>query len=450
MRRRESALFLALVIAASCGPSQPDLHRSGRGTGAISNGPESLPPGAPIEWPRSGAVFIGVQTFHERSGLEVPWAADDAVDLAWLFTHQLRLLSPDQVTLLLAGGPEKPTSRTHLAALRSEATVIEDRHGGAQRSCLDAPTIMTTVRAQARRVGPRGVLIVAFASHGVSQHGKHYLLTADAALNEFRGVVLADVLDSIAAEGTKRLILLIDACRSQPRQGYSSPKPESFPARLPKTFLEDVNLRTAYAVLSSTGPGGYAQAGEGNGYFTRAVIEGLQGNASCLPNGEITLGNLAGWVSERVPQLTHDGQQPESRMGGIGGVRLVRCAPPTRPCEILKPAAGAAVKPVDVVRFRILRPEIFATVLICSPVNNVCYNQNPRDEPIPTHTGEVVDLAVHYGNPGTYKVRVVSSADPAFLRGRHQGSFLDRSTDANRPVQSCGPAEVTLEKEIEK
>jgi hypothetical protein len=66
----------------------------------------------------------------------------------------------------------------------------------------------------------------------------------------------------------------------------------------------------AYAVISSTGPGGYAYAGDGNGYFTRAIIEGLEGKASCQPHDEITLGNLASYVSERVPQLSHDGQQP--------------------------------------------------------------------------------------------------------------------------------------------
>lgn len=60
-------------------------------------------------------IFIGIQKFTEGSDLAVAYAADDAVDLTFLFTHELHLLRLERTCLLLSGGSSKKDSLAHLA-----------------------------------------------------------------------------------------------------------------------------------------------------------------------------------------------------------------------------------------------------------------------------------------------------------------------------------------------
>lgn len=209
---------LPLLLALSCDnqpqtPAAPAPHTDHRG---LTPDPALPPPARPVDWSRSAAVFIGVQTFHDGSDLEVPYAADDAVDLAWLFTHETRLLPQGRTALLLAGNPTKGKSRRNLGALRHEVNLIEDSR---DENYLDADAIAAVVREQARSVRKNGILIVSFATHGLSHEGEHRLLTADASSRTPRGVVLARIIDAIKGQRSPRLLLLIDACRNAPRPG---------------------------------------------------------------------------------------------------------------------------------------------------------------------------------------------------------------------------------------
>lgn len=438
---------LPLLMALSCDnnpqtPAAPVSHTDQRGLAPDPELPPSLP-SRPVDWFRSAGVFIGIQTFHGESDLEVPYAADDAVDLAWLFTHETKLLTPDRTALLLAGGPTKDESRRNLAALRHEVRLIEDdRHTSAGAECLNVATIASVVREQARMVGPGGILIVSFATHGLSHEGEHRLLTADASSQTPRGVVLARIVDAIKAERPQRLLLLIDACRNAPRPGTAWVDPSAWQPQMPETLFEDVDLRLSYTALVSAAPGTTALSGDGNGYFTRAILEGLRCNASSQPDGYVTLSHLATYVSERVWELSNEQQQPESRIGDLGPLRLVQCSPIPPPCEILEPKPDDRVGPTGYVRARIHQPELYATVLVCAASNNVCFNQNPGAEPRLTREGETIELAVQYGAKGRFTVRVALTGDREFLRGQSELAAIPQSQDANRLVHWCDPVEV--------
>ena len=280
----------------------------------------------------------------------------------------------------------------------------------------------------------------------MSNAGEHRLLTAEASSGEPHGVALARVFDVIQAEHPERLLLLVDACRRQPRPDVPWAVSAAWQPRVPSTFLENVELKVPYAVLASAGPGGFAQsdATVRNGYFTRAVIDGLGCKASSLPDGWVTLSNLADYVSNRVRELSNDYQQTESRIGGLGGLRLIFCADTPPVATILSPAKGAVVGPHGYVTFRVHRPELFATVLVCAAYNNVCFNQNPGAEPIATRAGEAIEISVQYGTPGRFAIHVALTTDPQFLHGEHEWPYVPRRREANSVVHWYGPIDVSF------
>jgi hypothetical protein len=452
---RRFAVILLLVASMHCGnateaPARPEArtpiagHQRGM---APSLDAVVQPPETPIDWAHSAAIFIGIQQFHRNSGLEVPYAADDAVDLAYLLIRELRLLPASRAVILLAGHPGKPASRMHLEELRSSVTIVEDEEGPGgflNRECVNAASISSHVRDQARRVGVGGILIVSMATHGFTTNGQHRLLTADASDTDRRGVVLAQIIETIQAARAERLLLLIDACREQ-READAWPAATNWQPRPPQSFLEDLNMQIPYAVMASTGPGGIALSNQGNGLFTRAVLEGLRCGASSIPDGFVTLNSLSTYVSDRVRELSQGIQQTESRFGGLGGLSVVHCDN-FQGGEIVTPKSGDVVEGRGVVEMRVTRPELFATVIVCAAANNVCYNQSPDLAPIPTNTNPSLNtrVAVQYGSPDTFRVYVALTADRDFLRGEAEWPSVPLDRIANGVIYWRGPVEVTL------
>lgn len=84
----------------------------------------------------------------------MPYAVDDAVDLAFVLAldERVRLVEPSRVLLALSGEPQKPESRRNLDRLiAAGATLV----GASQADVLNA------VDQQARTAGRHGVLVVA-------------------------------------------------------------------------------------------------------------------------------------------------------------------------------------------------------------------------------------------------------------------------------------------------
>lgn len=457
MLRSPIALLAVFIAFAGCrkespkpaaaGPSAkaPEYERSmdpGDGAALIRSTRE-------IDWMESAGVFVGIQSFHSDSDLDVEYAADDAVDLAYFLTTEMELLQPRNTAILLAGMPSKESSRAKLETLRGKAIVIEDeRWRLAGRYCVNGDLVSETVARMAREVGDDGILIVSFATHGVTSNGEHRLLTADASTGAPHGVALATVLAAIRAERTERLLLLIDACRQFPGRGAVQASVASWQPRAPTSFLEDGALELPYAVLASTGPGGlaYSDREVENGYFTKATIEGLRCGASTVPDGYITLANLETYVSERVRELSHDFQQPESRIGGLGSLRLVDCTEPEKAGVIVSPEPNEAVEPAGVVEVRVDKSEMYATVIVCSDEVGVCYNQNPGAKPIRTDAGQTIRVVAHYGKPGRFRIHAALTADPHYLRGEQRWLGVPPTQDANRLVYWCDPVDVTLKR----
>jgi hypothetical protein len=255
----------------------------------------------------SAALFVGVRYFpYDPRLTEVKYAVDDAVDLAYVLAvdGETHLVPPERVVLALSGQPQKPKSQQNLDALIS---------AGASVHTAGQSDILTLLESQSRAVGRNGILIVAFATHGISEDGTQYLLTAES-LVQHRETAIAEskVRDIITRAGVPRSIILLDACRqnlTSDRAGV--PDPRSAAAAL-RRVMGDVN---GQVVFSAAAAGEYAYDDDvrRNGVFTAAVIDGLRCGASTDSRGFVTVETLSSYVEERVLSWVQKHRDPTVR-----------------------------------------------------------------------------------------------------------------------------------------
>lgn len=247
----------------------------------------------------TAGLFVGVRFFFNPDGslsdhvTEVPFAADDAVDLAYLFTVDLKLILPANVTLALSGDPQKAESADRLKHLlelgvtRTNATYI-NLVSLLSRTALDAKQ--------------RGLLVMSFATHGFSIDGDDRLLAQDSTISrlDLTGIPVRVILDNVSASDAPRRLVLLDACRERV-SGDTRTIGDSATA-MSSSFAEAIAEARGMAVLSGTTAGGfsYDDPDKKNGVFSSLIIEGLQGNAPTDQRGFITPALLAAFVDENV------------------------------------------------------------------------------------------------------------------------------------------------------
>jgi len=261
---------------------------------------------------RSAALFVGIRRFRQDDGVaEVPYAADDAVDLAHLFVRELGLVSASRVTLALSGEPQKPVTQERLAALE---------RAGARRAGASYTSLLREIRAAARRAEKKGMLIMTFATHGYTAAGVYRLLAQDSLVAELEdtGIQVEKLKDLAATARAPRRLVLIDACRERvhrARAGIGADRRAALPPRLASTLGDARGL--AVLVASTAGGFSYDDPRKQNGVFTAAVLAGLRGAAPHDPRGFITTGTLAAFVDREVKAWI-EGNRPGDPGAGRG------------------------------------------------------------------------------------------------------------------------------------
>jgi uncharacterized caspase-like protein len=275
--RQLSCVFVALLL---CWPVLAGVKRKARNDDLGAQ--------------KSAALFVGVRDFNDRTIAPVPYAVDDAIDLAYELTidHQPPLVPPHRVVLALsAGEPVKPESKRKLQALLA---------AGVSRRLAEKKEILELLEAQSKQVGQNGILIVSFATHGVSDAaGTQHLLAADSKLDALKATVTdQQVSETVSRVDVPRSLILIDACRerlTRDRRGAADPRSAAASKRLMTGIYGQV-------VFSAAAPGGYAYDDDErqNGVFTAAVIDGLRCGAAKDWHGFITVETLGRYVSREV------------------------------------------------------------------------------------------------------------------------------------------------------
>ncbi len=286
---RIHALFLTAILVVAAGVPMA-AQRGGRSTPV----PSEVRATAGFDPAESAGLFVGIRLFKDEQLAEIPYAVDDAVDLAHLFALELELIAPEKVALALSGEPQKEVTQDHLKALLE---------AGASRAEPEQSDFYALLEDQTRATGPMGVLVLSIATHGFSDQGGQYLAAADSRFNRITrtGIAVNEVFDEVERAGTERRIVLLDACRerlsSDTRAGGADPL-----SAMSQAFADALSQAQGQVVMSGTTLGGYSydDHDRGNGVFSAAVIDGLRGDAPANDRSLITAETLAGFVDGRV------------------------------------------------------------------------------------------------------------------------------------------------------
>jgi len=243
---------------------------------------------------QSAGLFVGVRHFpHDSTLADVRYAVDDAVDLAFVLAMdgRVRLIDPARIILALSGKPQKPESQQNLDRLVA---------AGARVRSAEQHDILTALGEQAAAAGRNGMLVIAFASHGVSYDGTQHLLTATSML-QHRETTLSEnkIRDITSRSRAARSLILIDACRERLSEDRRNSGPDR---RSRAALIQALTSAHGQVVLSAAAAGQYAYDDDTrrNGVFTAAVIDGLRCQASTDERGLVTADTLSAFVEERV------------------------------------------------------------------------------------------------------------------------------------------------------
>lgn len=259
----------------------------------------------PFDREQSAALFVGVRKFTNEQIVEVPYAVDDAVDLAHAFAmcRRVRLVPPRRVVLALSGRPKKPESQRRLRELEEAGADVEQ---------AEPADILALLQKQAALAGPNGILIVSVASHGFAREGVGYILGASSRVYEPETTLsTAKILDIIGNSPAQRSLVLIDACRERVISGTRAVRANAIVSTL---FRRMAHVR-GQAVLYAAAEGQVAYDGDGNGVFTKAVVEGLQECEASAPRGTITAETLSTYVDRTVREWIRKNRDASAHAG---------------------------------------------------------------------------------------------------------------------------------------
>jgi hypothetical protein len=317
------ALGALLLGVATATVVVPFVSRGARSVRSLVD----LPHDASTHFDRqqSAALFVGLRQFTSRSVEEVPYAVDDAVDLAYVFALERRvaLVPPRRVVLLLSGSvPVKAETRERLRALRDAGADVRFRAG--------ASDVRTALREQAALAGRDGLLVVSIATHGFLRDGSGYILGASSAVRDPATMLAtAEVFETIASSAAQRSLVLVDACRERMEKGRRSVLADAMSAapilRLARTRGQVV----LYAAVA--GEAAYDDPVARNGVFTKAVIDGLKCGAPKV-RGFVTAETLARYVERHVHAWIRENRDPNvgsatqaSMDGEARNITLAQC-----------------------------------------------------------------------------------------------------------------------------
>jgi hypothetical protein len=284
---------------------------------------------------QAAALFVGVRHFTSDSVQEVPYAVDDAVDLAYVFALERRvsLVPPRRVVLALSGRPIKKESRDRLRALQDAGADVRFRAG--------AGDIRAALREQAALAARDGMLIVSIATHGFLHEGSGYILGASSVVrNRATMLSTADMFEVIASSAAQRSLVFVDACRERMVSGTRAALANPVSAA---PIVRRLGHTRGQAVFyaAAAGQWAYDDAEARNGVFTKAVIEGIDCGAAKV-RGVVTAETLAGYVERNVHTWIHDNRDPNVGSATQASMDGEARNMPLAQCWALAPGSGPA------------------------------------------------------------------------------------------------------------
>lgn len=253
------------------------------------------------------ALIIGIDDYVEKP-LALPYCVNDAIAM-----HR---------TLTQAG---------YSAVVMHDACDAEDHR----------PTLFNIRAALAKlkgRLEPDELLLVFFAGHGLLVDGKPYLMARDSRSVDPAGTALplSDVEAFMRASGSRRCVLVLDACHAGVDLGRDC-GPST--CGIDPNFVHNAyDLAEGFAVLAGSTAAQRTQdyKAQRHGVFTYYLLKGLSGKADggVAPKGFVTVDDLKNYVLSAVRtwcfENMADLQLPTARIEGIGDMIVAYTNPNAR------------------------------------------------------------------------------------------------------------------------
>ena len=161
-----------------------------------------------------------------------------------------------------------------------------------------------------RETTSHDVAIVFFAGHGINDpNGTYYFLPHDFNSDKLKrtGIPFFEIKQALASLAGKTLFF-VDTCHAGNIMGIRRAASRDITA----VINELASAENGTVVFASSSGNQYSLEDDawGNGAFTKAVVEGLDGEADYTGKGKITINMLDLYISERVKELTSGKQTP--------------------------------------------------------------------------------------------------------------------------------------------
>lgn len=240
---------------------------------------QSGPAGVDLR-PNLYVLAIGVSKYQDPS-IQLEFAAKDSTDLSnFLKTQEGGLYRKVSVRLLTDSGAKRDDVLDGLEWIRRELTA-------------------------------RDVAMVFIAGHGVNDSDStYYFLPQDVNIKSLKrtGVIFTEIRNTLVSLPGKAMFF-IDTCHAGNVLGTGT---RSLRMDTTAVVNELSSADNGVIVFAAATGRQYAQESPdwGNGAFTKAILEGLRGQADYNKSGRITHKMLDLYVSERVKGLTEGAQSP--------------------------------------------------------------------------------------------------------------------------------------------
>ena len=178
------------------------------------------------------------------------------------------------------------------------------------------------------RAKPEDTIVVFAAGHGVrTATNEYYFLTSGSQADDpYDGIAGKDLEDLVSWERlhARKRVLLLDTCHSGASVGTRGATPLFGPgdqARL------DESVREGIYVIAASADDEFAREQEGNGIFTRALLDGLSGSADSDKNGYVEIEELKAYAGRQVHERSGGRQVPTfPKVEGGENFRLAKVA----------------------------------------------------------------------------------------------------------------------------
>ena len=163
-----------------------------------------------------------------------------------------------------------------------------------------------------KNVSRNDVGVLFLAGHGVNDaDGTYYYMPSNGDLDKLKrtGVVYSEIKNTLS-HMTGKALFYIDTCHSgNVLGGHTIAKMDT------TAVINDlISEENGVGVFASSTRNQLSQESPtwGNGAFTKALLEGVKGEADMRKSGRVTFKSLDAYLSDRVSELTHGQQTPVS------------------------------------------------------------------------------------------------------------------------------------------